>query len=235
MNKKAINGFKNIDPSLESMNMAYWYNQWSINQFKKYLIGDILEIGCGIGNFTEYLFPYGTILAIDINKKYIRQTYKKLHEKVRVGFGDIEEGKYFFKSKSFDTIVCLNVLEHIENDSKALENIFNLLKTGGNLILIVPAHSFLYGAIDNAVGHYRRYEKNKLLNLLERHNFKIIKSRKLNFLGGVGWWITGKLLGKSFVEKSKIKIFNFLAPFFLSLENILEPPFGTSILVIAKK
>ncbi len=238
MHKIKNERLKNMDPSfesLESMNKAYWYNQWSINQFKPYLKGQILEIGCGIGNFTSFLTLYGKIWAIDINKEYLSKTSKKLKGKAKVGFGDIEKGRYFFKSESFNTIVCLNVLEHIKNDSKALDNIFNLLKKGGNLILLVPAHPFLYGEIDSAVGHFRRYQKNKLLNLLKNHKYEIVKCKRLNLLGAIGWWVTGKLFKKSFVEGGKVKIFNVLAPFFLSFENIIEPPFGTSLLVIAKK
>lgn len=238
MKNKATKDVESINSSLESlesMNTAGWYNKWSTDQFKEYLGGEILEIGCGIGNFTNILSSYGTVWAIDINKKYISQTSKRIHGKNRVGIGDVEKGQYFFKSKLFDTIICLNVLEHIKDDSRALENIFNLMKVGGKLILLVPAHPFLYGAIDSAVGHYRRYEKDKLLALMEKHNFKVIKSKKMNFLGGVGWWVTGRLLGKKYVEKSKVGIFNLLAPFFLFFESILEPPLGTSILVIAKK
>lgn len=221
--------------TLESMSQAVWYNQWTVKKFASFLRGDILEVGCGIGNFTSFLKKYGNVWAIDLNDSYIRQTGQIAGNSVHVGFGDIEKGEYFFAKQKFDCIVCLNVLEHIKNDQLALKNMYQLLKEEGTLILLVPAFEFLMGRIDRSIGHFRRYDKNLLKSLLEDAGFKIIKSRVINFLGGIGWWISSKLFSESRVDESKIKVFNFIAPAFLSLENLIEPPFGTSILIIAKK
>lgn len=219
--------------TLESMSQAVWYNQWTLKKFENYLKGEILEVGCGIGNFTKDLKKYGEVWAIDINEIYIKQTAALVRD--RVGIGDIEKGEYFFGDKKFDCIVCINVLEHIKNDRLALENMYKLLNTGGYLILLVPAFNFLYGEIDKSIGHFTRYERLDLKNLLNKVGFKIIKVRIINFLGGIGWWISSKLLSADKIDEGKIKIFNFIAPFVLPLEDILEPPLGTSILVIAKR
>lgn len=224
----------NSQQTLESMNQAIWYNQWTLKKFVKYLRGDILEVGCGIGNFTNALTSYGRVFAMDIDKNYINQTKLLLNEG-QVGVGDIERGKYFFGSQTFDSIVCLNVLEHIKNDKIALTNLLKLLKFDGTLILLVPAHPFLYGGIDKSIGHIRRYNKRELLQRMKNAGFKIILSRRINFLGAIGWFVAGKILKESKVENTKIKIFNFLAPLFLAVEDIIEPPIGTSILVIAQK
>ncbi|MBI3103831.1 class I SAM-dependent methyltransferase [Candidatus Daviesbacteria bacterium] len=227
------------DPSsfqtLESMSQAVWYNQWTLKLFAKYLKGDILEVGCGIGNFTKSLLKYGKVWAVDINRIYISNIKKEQGDKVRVGFGDIAKGKYFFGKRNFDSIVCLNVLEHIEKDDTALKNLFDLLQNNGTLILLVPAHPFLYGEIDRSIGHFRRYSKKELLNIMESIGFNIIESWRINFLGAIGWFIAGRILNENKVENEKIKIFNLLAPFFLAIENIIEPPIGTSILVVAQK
>lgn len=221
--------------TLESMSQAIWYNRWTQNQFSKYLSGNILEIGCGIGNFSTYLTHYGKLTAIDINEDYIREAGEKVDGYAKVGQGDIEKGKYFFKEKIFNTIVCINVLEHIKDDTQALKNIYKLLSPGGYLILLVPTHKLLYNLIDESIGHFRRYERVKLQQKLKEKSFEISKIRNLNFLGGIGWYISGKLFKDSEVSDIKIKIFNFFSPFFLLLENIFEPPFGTSVLVIAQK
>lgn len=220
--------------TLESMTQAVWYNQWTLKKFAKYLKGDILEVGCGIGNFTKSLLKYGRVFAIDIDKNYIDKIRLSL-TKAQVGVGDIEKEEYFFTSQNFDSIVCLNVLEHIKEDTTSLMNLFKLLKPGGFLILLVPAHPFLYGEIDRSIGHFRRYTKKELLNKMESIGFNIIKERTINFLGAFGWFVAGKILKEARVENKKIKIFNLFAPLFLSIENIVEPPFGTSILIVAQK
>lgn len=221
--------------TLESMSQAVWYNQWTLKKFLPYLRGEILEVGCGIGNFTLSLAEYRDVWAIDINKEYLKETKRLVRNKARIGFGDIERGKYFFGGQKFDSIVCLNVLEHIKDDNLALSNLFKLLKDEGTLTLLVPLHQFLYGNIDKAVGHFRRYTKLEILEKLKTAGFLILKHRRINFLGAIGWLLTGKIFREATVGYKKIKMFNLVAPFILPLEDLIEPPLATSILVIAKK
>ncbi len=220
--------------TLENMNQALWYNRWTMNKFKQFIHGDILEVGCGIGNFTPSLASFGSVWAMDIDNICIEETNKRVGTRTRVGFGDIEKGTYFFSKKQFDTIVCLNVLEHIEDDNQALSNIFRLLAPEGHLILLVPIHEGLYGSIDRAIRHFRRYDKQTLTKLLKKKKFHIVSDRKLNFLGAIGWWVAGKL-GSTTVGDLQIKLFNLIAPVVLPLENVAEPPIGTSVLVVARK
>ncbi len=220
--------------TLESMSQAGFYNKWTFDKFKKYLKGEILEIGCGIGNFTSTLSEYGNTTAIDIDQNLIQKFKSDNNAKVKVGFGDIEKGKYFFKDKEFDTIVCINVLEHINDDYLALRNIYKLLKNNGTLILLVPIYTFLFGEIDRAVHHYRRYNPKVLTKNMQEIGLTIISSRKLNFIGALGWFVTGKIFKNKQITKNNIKLFNIMSPI-LYLENLIEPPIGTSILIVAKR
>lgn len=222
--------------TLESMSQAIWFNQWTFGLFRPYITGSVLEIGCGIGNFTGKLTDYKNVYAIDIEKHYVT-TVKKKYAKlgIHVGEGDIETNKYFFQQKTFDTQICLNVLEHIQNDSKALRNMYRLLSPGGHLVLLVPAHQILYGEIDRAIGHFRRYSLPNLTEKLRGFGFHIIESRNINMLGAAGWLIAGKIMREPTVDERKIRLFNLIARFTLPLENVIPPPFGTSILVIAEK
>jgi SAM-dependent methyltransferase len=221
--------------TLESMSNARWYNTWTVKIFKSHLQGDILEVGCGIGSFTKMLIPYGNIYAFDVDKDCIEQTRQVINQKENVGFGDIENGEYFFQKKLFDTITCINVLEHIKHDKKALKNMHHLLKPAGTLILLVPAHPFLYGKIDQEIGHYRRYTKKGVIDILEDTGFDIIYARKMNCLGSIGWWFTGKILKDTSVSEKKLQFFDKIAPFILPIEEKIEPLIGTSVLAIAKK
>lgn len=219
--------------TLESMSQAEFYNQWTLSKFKQFLNGEILEIGCGTGNFTSTLSKYGNVTAIDIDKNLIKKI-KQNNPNIDIGFGDIEKRIYFFKEKTFDTIVCINVLEHIFDDIQALKNIFRLLKKRGNLILLVPIHQFLFGEIDKSIGHYRRYEVQDLIKKMETFGLRWLIYKKLNFLGAIGWFVSGKILKNKQVTPRKIKIFNLITPI-LNLENFIEPIIGTSVLIIAKK
>ncbi len=221
--------------TLESMSQAVWYNRWTVSKFEKYLKGKILEVGCGIGNFTKLLIGYGEVFAIDIDKHHVAAATRTVKAKANIEYGDIENSKHFFNGQKFDTIICLNVLEHIKDDQKTLKNLYSLLKEGGNLILLVPAHDFLFGEIDKSIGHYRRYNKRKLLQFMTELGYKIIRGRTINMLGAIGWWFSAKLLSNSKVDKNKVKLFNMLAPIVLPVEDFLEPPIGTSVLVIAQK
>lgn len=221
--------------TLESMGQAKFYNRWTFNKFKIHLKGEILEIGAGIGNFTSDLSKYGKVTAIDIEPNFIRQINERKNPYVTAGLGDIQKGKFFFGAKTFESIVCLNILEHIEDDSGSLENIFKLLKRDGNLILLVPIYESLYGEIDKSIGHFRRYDPLILMNQMKDQGFKIIYKRKLNLVGALGWFIAGRIFKNKRVEGNQIQLFNVLSPFFLFFEDIIEPFIGTSILIIAKK
>lgn len=221
--------------TLESMSQAVGYNQWTLGLFDKYLSGKILEVGCGIGNFTKTLTRYGEVFAIDIIDDYISETKRIAGKSARVGFGNIEKGRYFFSDRDFDCIVSINVFEHIENDQKSLRNLYLLLNKGGYLVSLVPAHKFLYGKIDQSIGHYRRYGTEEFISIVKAAGFKIIKCRKINLLGALGWWFFSNVLRNNKVKKGNISLFNLIAPFYLPLENLFEPPIGTSILTIAQK
>lgn len=220
---------------LENMSQAIWYNQWTMKKFSPYLKGEILEVGCGIGNFTKSLTQYGNVWAIDINKKYLKRAKKQAELKAHLGIGDIEKGSYFFGQRSFNTIVCLNVLEHIEQDSRALQNMYKLLKPKGFLVILVPIHPFLYGKIDRAIGHIRRYKPKDFLDLLKKCSFTIRLSQKINFVGALGWWVRGKIFNNSSVGGRELVIFDLFAKMILPIEDRIKIPFGTSVLAVAQK
>jgi SAM-dependent methyltransferase len=215
---------KTGEKTLEIMSTASWYNNWLIGQISKYLNGDILEIGAGIGNFTSKLSKYGKVTAIDYDPDYKNANY-----------GDIEKGKYFFEDKKFDSIICMNVLEHIKDDKKALLNMFDLLNPGGKLILLAPAFQFAYSDLDKNLGHFRRYTKDQLSNLLKSSGYLLLTNRYLNWLGLVGWFINGKILGKKIIPEKQLGVFDYIARPFLLLEKFISSPFGLSVLVIGER
>lgn len=225
------------EKSLEIMTQANWYNRWLFSYVKPHLGKRILEIGSGTGNITKLLADgKRKVIACDIEEKYLIKLRSELKKRnLKVVFGNIEKKVFNSKYEKFDTTVCLNVLEHIKNDKRALKNIWRSLKLGGNLILLIPAHALLFGTLDKELGHYRRYSKVEVVTRLEKVGFRTKNVRHLNPLGMIGWFINSRILKKRIVSKRQVLLFDILARPFLLLEKALVFPFGLSLLVIAKK
>lgn len=218
--------------TLEVMNKAKWYNLWILQFIGPYLRKSILEVGAGIGNFSKHLSKYGKVTGIDINRSYIK---KYTHLGFRYGYGNIEKGVFFFKKERFDSVVCLNVLEHIKDDDIALKNIHELLNDDGNLILLVPAHGLLFSKYDSLLGHYRRYSLESLEGKLKKCGFNTIEIRYFNWWGALGWLLYLKILKKDVFPESEVGVFDYFGKIFLFPEKYIKPPFGLSVLAVAKK
>lgn len=223
------------EETLKTMKLVSWYNNWLLQTIKPHLGETILEIGAGIGNFTFDLAKYGKVWAVDIDSDYVYLLKKKENDRVHVGFGDIESGKVFFKNKQFDSIVCLNVLEHIKKDKDALKNMHFLLKKQGKLILLVPAHERLYSNFDKELGHFRRYTTKSASEKLKDTGFTKVDTRYLNWVAALGWFFFMKLLRKKRIPEGEVRAFDSLGKFLLLPERFIKLPFGLSVLAIAQK
>lgn len=224
-----------VKESLEMMKGMDHYNLWLFSIISKFVHGDILEIGAGIGTFTLSLTRLGNVTTIDNNPDCVARARELLKETADVGFGDIETGKYFFDKRRFDSIVCLNVLEHIKDDVVALANMYALLKPQGRLILLVPSHKFLYGPLDERYGHWRRYSKKPLAENLKDVGFIIHKMKYLNWFGALGWFVNGRIFGRNTLPGGPLSIFNIISRPALLVERYTQPPFGISVLAIGEK
>lgn len=214
------------------------YNDWLFDEVKEYLGNNLLEIGCAIGNFTRKIVNRNSVCVVDIEDDYIGEIKAnfKEHDNLRVlkydiSSQDISELESFY----FDTIMCFNVLEHIEDDKCALKNMYKLLGKGGRLCLIVPAFQCIYGEMDRTDGHYRRYKKAVLINILEDTGFKIIKSKYINILGFFGWWFNSRILSRKYIPFSQMLMYDRIIPMVRFIESIFKPLFGQSVLIIARK
>jgi len=221
---------------LDAMQTAGHYNQWILQLISPYLTGDVIEIGSGTGNFTALISKTTSRLtATDYNQDYLDILHRHF-PKLQTFYFDLESPRIpMALNQKFDTAVCLNVLEHIANESVALKNIYDVLKPGGKLIISVPAFKFAFGRVDRSLGHIRRYTKKSLNNSLIRHNFTITSCRYLNFLGLWGWWFNTKILKRNIIYPWQIQIFEILSRPFLFLEKYLPSPMGLSVFCVAVK
>jgi len=223
------------------------YNKELYRLIKPYCGKKILEVGCSIGNITRLLLNKNThVTGIDVVPQAIRiikKNFSRENDKNWKNFDahvmDASDSAILRLAKGrdgeFDTVVCMNVLEHIQKDQKALDNFYELLMTGGKLVLIVPAHQFLYGSVDKSDHHFRRYTKSSLRPKISKSGFRMIKMHYINLPGMLGWYVNGKILKKKMVDSSMLGFYDSMIPFVFRMERAVHPPIGLSILCICEK
>lgn len=234
--------FKEFDfegeETLKAMSHGTKLNKWMYSQIVPFINGNTLEIGSGIGNISQYFIKqHRDIDLSDIRDQYIdflkakfpKNTVLKI-DLVHRNFDDIY-GHLFGK---YDLVFALNVIEHIENDKLSIINLTKLLKPGGFIYILVPAHQFLYNSFDKSLLHYRRYNKKSLKKIFPA-NLEFIKSWYFNFAGILGWYIAGSLLKKEIIPESNMKLYNFLTPIFKILDIITFGKVGLSVVGVFKK
>ncbi len=138
------------------------------------------------------------------------------------------------KADRIDTIVCMNVLEHIEDHHGTLHDFADVLQPGGHLVLLVPAMKSLYGTLDKHLHHYRRYSEDDLRSAVTNAGFEIETMRFLNRPAVAGWWLNSRLLKRRVMPRTQLSAFKWLMPL-LKLEEQKPPTFGLSLLVLARR
>ena len=215
------------------------YNRWLYRQIRPYLGDRLLEVGCGIGNMTGYYVDRPLLVCLDLLPESLALVRSKFpaQPNLRTVQGDIcaESTIRALAPYAFDTAVLLNVLEHIADDAGALASIHRLLEPGGRLVLLVPAERYLYGTLDRALGHYRRYERRELRTLVEASGYRVDLLRYTNLAGILGWFLNGRVLRRRLLPRPQLALFNRLAPLFERLEGWVPPPRGQSLLAICSK
>ena len=198
--------------NLESLSHSYRFNDWLFSEVSNGLNGDILEVGSGIGTFTEKLissFPNSHLTLTDISAAYIKDLKEKYSKDKNISVHKLDlNSKTDYESigyNKFDSILAINVLEHIENDEFALTQLYDMLNDKGRLVILVPCHKFLYNVIDKNVGHFRRYSKRDLEAKVGKTGFTIEKMHYFNALGILGWYLNGSIMKNSKVSGTGLK------------------------------
>ncbi len=214
------------------------YNHWIYQQIESAIGRRVLEVGSGTGNITQFLCAEDReVTATDVVPSYRRELQKQFEDnpRVRVGSFDLTaKASDEFRAAKFDTVVCLNVLEHIEDDRFALAQMRDVLVPGGKLALLVPAHQVLYGELDRALGHFLRYGKRQLASRLEQTGFAVRELKFFSLLAMLPWLVNGRILKREYLPVGQANLANRLVPL-LRLEKLIGPPCGLSLIAIAQK
>jgi glycosyltransferase involved in cell wall biosynthesis/precorrin-6B methylase 2 len=213
------------------------YNDWMWSCLAPYVGDRVLEVGCGNGALTRYLRNHARVVASDSDAESVEQlrTRFRQHDNVRPQTIDWTQPDLpALRAERFDTVLCVDVLEHIERDDDALATFASLLAPGGRIVLQVPAMPGLYGELDRAVGHQRRYQREALVAGLERHGFEVEMARYVSLPGMLGWYINSRLLRRRSVPRLQARLADVFVPW-LRLEERLAPSCGMSLLAVGRK
>jgi SAM-dependent methyltransferase len=221
------------------MQAARRYFAWQARLATEQIGRRVVEIGCGLGNFTEHLLDREQIIALDVVEDCLDHLRGRFPSRANLVARrmDVQDPEFRELARYRpDTVVCLNVLEHVRDDRLALEHMHYVLDPGGRAVFILPAFESLYGPIDHNLGHFRRYSKGHWRALAEAVGFRIRQSHYLNSVGLIGWWLNAKVLKKTEQSEAQIALFDSLiVPPLSRLERWIEPPFGQSIFTVLEK
>ena len=229
--------------TLEVISAADHFNRWMYETIKPHCRGEILEIGSGIGNISQFFLHDGSnIWLSDIERSYFPRLeekfgkYKNLRGMIRLDFSDKNlEKNHPELLEKFDTIFALNVVEHIPDHEQALKNAMKMLRKGGKVVILVPAFPSLYNGFDEQLDHQRRYTRKSLTALIENADFEIIHKQYFNFIAIFGWFISGTILRKRMIPNGQMKFYDHLVPLWKLIDIFTRRLAGVSVIQVGLK
>jgi SAM-dependent methyltransferase len=218
---------------LRQLGEASRFNQWVFRSLGPLPRGAILEIGCGHGNFTAMLARLGhPVTAMDINPHYV-----EIARRQTAGIGEVEvicgDATRVDWESRFAAVLLLDVLEHVEDDVGLLQRLRNALVPGGLLVLKVPAGRWLYGSMDRAIGHHRRYSRETLSQVCEAAGYSSPELHSFNAASIPGWWLNGRLLQRSTPPAAQVRVFERLISLAQLVDRLTPMPIGLSLIARA--
>jgi SAM-dependent methyltransferase len=223
--------------TLEIMQAAPQYNRWQYSRIARYLGKRICEVGSGIGNISTLILSRAPeLLVLTDTDSYYRETLRQqfagrpevLVEELTLP--DPMAGARF-REYELDTVVALNVIEHIPEDLNAVRSIAGMLRAGGRAVILVPALPGLFGSLDRELGHQRRYTRKSVSHLMQDAGFRVERTFYFNLVGTLGWWLNARLRKAPRIPVEQLRHFDRLVPV-LQVEDRVPLPLGQSVIAI---
>jgi SAM-dependent methyltransferase len=204
------------------------FNKWMAETIRPWLGARVLELGAGIGNMTQHLSRSRKLyVATDLDEEHLARLRVRFQSRPNVDFRvcDLRDSADFAAlGGCFDTVVCLNVLEHIDDDLGGLRNIRSALEPGGRAIVLVPQDQSIYGTLDKVLGHYRRYSAARLRQRMEEAGFEFESVLEFNRITRPGWYLNGRILKRQDLGAFQLYVFDWLVPVWKHLDSALPWP-----------
>jgi len=238
---RSLNGKELIERDLGILSESENYLQYQFEKIESFVGRRILEIGSGIGNHTKRLLNRRPELLIALEKELIfcQEIEKQLGPEVEVltvDLNDISAHEGSLRSKKIDTIIALNVLEHVKEDLACLRILSNVIVPGGRIIIIVPAFAAIYSKLDKEYGHYRRYSKKIFKKYADELGMELKINSYFNIIGWFGWFIAAKIGRTAKINRKMMGLFDKLTPLLNAIEKVFPAmPFGLSLLGVFEK
>jgi SAM-dependent methyltransferase len=220
------------------------YYRWILRNFGGAVGRRIWDAGAGIGNVTEHLARHADfVLATEFAQQNLDALRERFADRpgVRIAYCDLaRDDALAFEDCEIDTVISLDVLEHLDDDLHVLRNFWTVLRPEGRLLLKVPAHPFLYGAIDEASLHIRRYRKGDLRAVLERAGFCVERVAHMNMAATLPYFVKSRVLRRrtnfsNTIDPERLGLYNRLVPWLERAERILPVVFGLSLIAVGRK
>jgi SAM-dependent methyltransferase len=212
------------------------YLDWLDQLCQPYLGNRCLELGSGHGDLTERFARDGRrVDATDVSASFLELLSERFADTENIAVAELDVSTLSVEDE-YDSIVMMNVLEHIEDDADALRRLRGALTPSGRLIVYVPAFMLLYSRFDREIGHYRRYRKRPLVDLFERTGFRVVDARYVNSVGALGWFVYCRMLGRKSSDQLTVSACDrVVVPIVRRVEQRFPPPFGLSVLVVGER
>ena len=211
------------------------YADWIVSMLEPHLGRRVLEIGAGHGTITARLAIDGRqVVATDLSERCLVELKERFegHPAVEVRHATVDD---LTVDDPYDSVVLVNVLEHIEDDLEVLKQIYARLRPGGKVVIFAPALEALYSRFDDEIGHVRRYRRSQLATTLSRAGFAVPEARYVNMPGAAAWWVLSRQLGLTPTKSYFASTFDRLCvPAIRRFEARRQPPFGQSLLCVGE-
>ena len=229
--------YKDSGPEiLDALAGAQRFNRWMVDTIAPHIGKRVLETGAGIGNLTRLLCPKRErYIAADIDPEYLAQLRARFQHrpKMEVRHCDLSNPADFEPLRgTVDSVVCLNVLEHVGDEMASLRNIYAALEPGGRAVVLVPNGQEIFGSLDRALGHFHRYSREELQQKMEQVGFRVERIIDFNRVSRPAWFWNGRVMKRTTIGRIQLRIFDRFVWLWRRIDKLLPWP-PTSIIAIA--
>jgi SAM-dependent methyltransferase len=211
------------------------YRRFQLDLISPYCGRTVLEVGAGLGEFAQGFTGLDRLVVTDADPGAVELLAARFADRPEVEARQLALGTELSIDKPVDSVIAINVLEHIEDDAAALRSLANLVVPGGTIVLWVPGYQQLYGEFDRRVGHVRRYTPATVSDAVLRAGLQVEVAKPVNLLGGIAWWAAVRRGGSTSPNPKLVAIYDrFVVPTTRAIERRVRVPFGQTVLCVAR-